>query len=100
MKFVGHISNLKAVLARVNRLTLDNSVSATYCRGMRDEALIKAIHAAGGPAALAAELKITSQAISQWKRAPADRVVEIVNLCAGAVSRHDLRADIYPEAAT
>lgn len=57
----------------------------------------------GGPAKLAAALsergiKITSQAISQWKRVPPDRVI-LVEAITG-ISRHDLRPDIFGPAPT
>lgn len=54
----------------------------------------RAIDLAGGPAALAAKLDITPQAISQWKRVPAERVIAVE--AASGVSRHDLRPDLYP----
>lgn len=58
-------------------------------------ALAKAKKNAGGTAALARALrKITSQAISQWRRVPAERVLEVER--ATSVSRHELRPDIYP----
>ena len=61
---------------------------------MRSDALLQAIEKAGGPAALGAELGIRSQAISQWDRAPVNRVLEIERIT--GVSRHKLRPDIYP----
>lgn len=68
----------------------------------RDEALERAIEGAGGTAELArkiAELtgeSISSQAISQWRRAPPNRVLQIERACNGIVSRHQLRSDLYP----
>lgn len=37
---------------------------------------------------------ITPQAISQWKKVPAERVLDVER--ATGVSRHELRPDIYP----
>ncbi|MEO1223347.1 MAG: Cro/CI family transcriptional regulator [Pseudomonadota bacterium] len=58
--------------------------------------LKKALVAAGGPAALARALGVSRQAISQWTRVPAERVLDVERACNGAVSRHELRPDIYP----
>ena len=60
---------------------------------MTDEALQKAIDAAGGPVALSRHLGISSQAIAQWRQAPPARVIEIEKLT--GVSRHELRPDIF-----
>jgi len=57
------------------------------------EALAKAIDSAGSSKALAEMLGVTAQAISQWDRAPASRVLEIERLT--GVSRHELRPDIF-----
>lgn len=43
---------------------------------------------------LANELGISAQAISQWKRVPVERVLEVERIT--GVSRHELRPDIYP----
>ena len=43
---------------------------------------------------LAAALGITHGAISQWRRVPAERVLEVERIT--GVSRHDIRPDIYP----
>ncbi len=64
-----------------------------------DEALIRAKAAAQGPVALAKALSerghpITSQAVGQWKRVPAERVLDVEAIT--GVSRHDLRPDLYP----
>ena len=54
----------------------------------------KAIGEAGGPAKLAAALgNLSPQAISQWKRVPADRVIAVEKI--SGVSRHELRPDIF-----
>ncbi len=63
---------------------------------MRDEALERAITEAGGVAALARAINVTSQAISQWDRVPAERVLAVEGATGGKVTRHDLRPDIYP----
>ena len=58
--------------------------------------LQKAIEAAGGVCALARKLKITSQAISQWERVPAERALAVERAVNGAVTRYELRPDLYP----
>jgi DNA-binding transcriptional regulator YdaS (Cro superfamily) len=60
------------------------------------EALELAKEQVGGPAKLARALGgvITSQAISQWERVPAERVLEVER--ATGVPRDQLRPDIYP----
>jgi len=67
-----------------------------YKEAMRDESLQTAIDKAGGPSGLAAKIgtEITRQAVSQWRRCPARRVIAVE--AATGVSRHELRPDIYP----
>ena len=49
----------------------------------------------GGPSGLAHALgDLTPQAVSQWKRVPAERVIAVEK--ATGVSRNELRPDIYP----
>lgn len=49
---------------------------------------------AGGPAALAKALGgVTSQAVSQWKKVPAERVLDVERIT--GISRHDLRPDVF-----
>lgn len=55
-----------------------------------------AFDAAGGPQGLAAALGIKRQAFYQWNRVPAERVLEIERATNGAVTRHQLRPDLYP----
>jgi DNA-binding transcriptional regulator YdaS (Cro superfamily) len=43
------------------------------------------------------ERKLTSQAISQWEKVPAGRVLQVEAVT--GLSRHDLRPDIFGEAA-
>jgi DNA-binding transcriptional regulator YdaS (Cro superfamily) len=59
-----------------------------------DEAMREAIAAAGGLRALSRALGTSYQAISQWKRCPAPRVIEVERLT--GVSRHKLRPDVFP----
>ena len=65
---------------------------------MRDTALETAIDAAGGTAALARTINVTPQAISQWDRVPAERVIAVEEATKGKVTRSDLRPDLYPSA--
>ncbi len=65
---------------------------------MRDTALETAIDAAGGTAALARKINVTPQAISQWDRVPAERVIAVEEASNGKVTRSDLRPDLYPSA--
>ena len=60
---------------------------------MRDPALARAIHSAGGLAGLAEALAITKQAVSQWQRCPAERLVDVER--ASGVPREELRPDLY-----
>lgn len=55
-----------------------------------------AVKEGGGTVALAKRLGITSQAISQWDRIPAERVLEVERVT--GIPRHKLRPDIYPPA--
>ncbi len=64
---------------------------------MNREPIDDAIRRAGSATALAEVLGITSSAISQWRKCPVERVLDIER--ATGVSRHDLRPDIYPEPA-
>lgn len=50
--------------------------------------------AGGGVANVGRALGITSQAVSQWRRVPAERVLEVERLT--RVPRHELRPDLYP----
>lgn len=61
--------------------------------GMEDDCK-KVIKEAGGPAKVARALgDLTSQAVSQWKRIPIERVAAFEAL--SGVSRHELRPDIF-----
>ena len=63
---------------------------------MRDDALRLAIEKAGGTAKVADHFGISSQAVSQWDRCPSGRVIALEDMTGGAVSRHELRPDLYP----
>lgn len=52
-----------------------------------------ATNAAGGVAALARHLNISSQAISQWDKIPAERVPEVARVT--GLPKHLLRPDLY-----
>jgi DNA-binding transcriptional regulator YdaS (Cro superfamily) len=58
--------------------------------------LSKAIQASGGVTALARALGINSQAVSQWEKAPAERVLSIAKISNWKVTPHQLRSDLYP----
>jgi DNA-binding transcriptional regulator YdaS (Cro superfamily) len=62
-------------------------------RKARAGGLAKAIAAAGSITALAAKLKLTVQAVSQWDDVPAERCREVEKVT--GVSRYVLRPDIY-----
>lgn len=62
-----------------------------------DDICEKAKRDAGGPAALAKALGgLTSQAVSQWKKIPAERVLDVERIT--GYSRHVLRPDIFGDA--
>lgn len=63
---------------------------------MRDPILLEAIRLAGGPAAVGAALDITREAVQQWKRCPAERVIQLERLIEGQITRQELRPDLYP----
>ena len=67
---------------------------------MKCEEARLASEAAGGVTKLAAALGIAPQAISQWKKIPAGRVLQIEEATEGRVRRQDLRPDLYPETAS
>ena len=58
------------------------------------ETIERAIHLAGGPAELARQIGgLTPQAVSQWKKCPSGRVLDVERIT--GVSRHELRPDIF-----
>lgn len=67
-----------------------------------DPSLARAIEQAGGAAALARHItqvsgkQITTQAISQWRRCPPMRVLQVESAPGVTETRHTLRPDFYP----
>jgi DNA-binding transcriptional regulator YdaS (Cro superfamily) len=59
----------------------------------RNAALTEAIERAGGLQALGRMLGISKQAIDQWRRVPAERVLEVERLT--GISRYQLRPDVF-----
>ncbi|MFG6139478.1 transcriptional regulator [Halomonas sp. B23F22_10] len=55
----------------------------------------EAIRIAGGPAALARAIGISSQAVSQWSIVPAVRVMAVVKATGGKVKAKQLRPDVF-----
>lgn len=62
---------------------------------MKDKNLQKAIKLSGGVASLAKQLGISSQAVSQWSSTPVKHCPKIEKATSGAVTRADLRPDIF-----
>ncbi|WP_242173919.1 MULTISPECIES: YdaS family helix-turn-helix protein [unclassified Pseudomonas] len=67
---------------------------------MERNAAARAAKAAGGQSALARVLGCTPQNVQRWcasGRVPAERVISVEQ--ATGIPRHELRPDLYPEAA-
>jgi DNA-binding transcriptional regulator YdaS (Cro superfamily) len=60
-----------------------------------EAALLKVFEILGSKAAVARELRISVQAVSQWKVAPAERAMQLAQLTAQRVSVHELRPDVF-----
>lgn len=63
------------------------------------EPVAAAARCVGGVTRLAEKLGIKRPALYQWKRVPAERVLQIESATSGQITRHQLRPDLYPEAA-
>lgn len=65
---------------------------------MAHDALVRALEAVGGQAALARAAGVSQPSVWHWvhksKRVPAEYVLAVET--ASGVSRHDLRPDLYP----
>lgn len=75
---------------------------AVMARKPEKNPIERACIAAGSQSRLAELVGVTPQAVSKWLRTgsvPAERVLAVEAASAGAVSRYDLRPDIYPRAA-
>jgi DNA-binding transcriptional regulator YdaS (Cro superfamily) len=62
-----------------------------------DDALERALKAAGGTVALARALGLSHQALGRWNRVPPLRVIAVERVT--GISREVLRPDIYPPGA-
>jgi len=54
---------------------------------------------AGGPAKLAEAIGVSRQALYLWDKVPAERVPAIVEATRGALSKHQLRPDLWETSA-
>lgn len=66
---------------------------------MEQNAIQKAVAIAGGQSSLARKLNIRPQAVQKWCSSgvvPANRVIDVEKAVLGAVSRGELRPDLYP----
>lgn len=59
-------------------------------------ALSLAIEKAGGVAAVARACGVRSQAVSQWRTAPAQHVIVLARASAFLITPHAIRPDLYP----
>ncbi len=60
---------------------------------IRDESLTRAIAEAGSITTLATDLGISPQAVSVWRRVPAERAREVERIT--GIPRHELRPDLW-----
>lgn len=59
-------------------------------------ALQKAAELIGGQAAVGRLFGISRAAVNQWSQCPPERVIALERATSGAVTRQQLRPDIYP----
>ena len=85
----GNLLQTKWILPRVKYKNNHRSASSE----IRDPALNDAIYTLGGPEAACRALGVTKQALSQWEKCPALRVIPLEK--ASGVSRYRLRPDIF-----
>lgn len=81
---------------KCGRLDAEN-VDAEECA---PTAISKAIADAGGMKAVAEHCGVSVQAVHKWIKAgmpPAERCLDLERLCKGAVSRYELRPDVFGE---
>lgn len=67
---------------------------------MHKSGIEKAVHLVGSQSELARRLAISPQAVQQWVRSgrvPSERALAIERATGGAVHRHELRPDLYPD---
>lgn len=65
-----------------------------------ESAIRKAVRLAGSQSALARKLGLSPQAVQKWcstGEVPDRKVLGVEAAVSGAVSRHELRPDLYPE---
>lgn len=61
------------------------------------EKLKKAIELVGGQTALARICGVQQSTVFGWKRAPAERAIQIEKATNAKVTRYELRPDLYPK---
>lgn len=71
-------------------LALEEAASAVGIKSIE-----KAAAAVGSKSELARRLGVKVQSIQQWKRIPAERVLEVERIT--GIARHKLRPDLYPK---
>jgi len=59
------------------------------------DALTRALEIVGGGSRMAEAVGVTAQAVSQWRRVPAARVLAVSRATGGQVRPHELRPDLY-----